>query len=260
MGFQGQCEIASPSGASINLLWREAEGAPRAVVHVSHGLGEQAGDYADFADALAARGFHVHAHDHRGHGLTRARDALPGHFGSGGGAEKVLADMGAVEEFIARKHPGLPVILFGNGVGGLIALNFVLREPSRVAALALREPPALRTGLIERAALAWERFRLGADVPSRVMRSRLQLASVGSWGVVLSMQEELARQHHLAAAFRSVPILIVREGRQDRNAEALGGRLRKMGISNVALHRESGAGSDDGIAATLRDWAKSILD
>ena len=78
MPFDRQATLASPTGAAINLYRRKAEGSARAVVQINHGLAEHAARYERFADFLGQRGFHVYAHDHRGHGYTKAPDAPPG--------------------------------------------------------------------------------------------------------------------------------------------------------------------------------------
>ena len=58
---------------------------------------------------------------------TTAPDAPLGTFGSPDGSAKVIADVAAIHDLIAVEHPGLPVIVFGHSMGGLIALNFVLQ-------------------------------------------------------------------------------------------------------------------------------------
>ncbi|PLU81672.1 alpha/beta hydrolase, partial [Sinorhizobium medicae] len=65
----------SPTGATLG--WRSfaAAGQSRAILVISHGLAEHSGRYARFAEAMADKGFHVYAHDHRGHGTSRAPDA-----------------------------------------------------------------------------------------------------------------------------------------------------------------------------------------
>ncbi len=75
MPFERQMKLGSPTGALINLYVKPAKASSRAVVQVNHGLAEHALRYARFADFLAERGFHVYAHDHRGHGFTTAPDA-----------------------------------------------------------------------------------------------------------------------------------------------------------------------------------------
>ncbi|MDQ2705577.1 MAG: alpha/beta hydrolase [Pseudomonadota bacterium] len=171
MSFDDQRPVTSPTGASINLYTRLASAPARAVVQINHGLAEHAGRYERFADFLAERGIHSYAHDHRGHGLTTAPDAPPGRFGTPNGRDKVLADVAAVHELIGVEHPGLPVIVFGHSMGGLIALNHVLRHPAGVHAAAIWNAN-FSAGLEARAAqaiLAWEKFRLGSDVPSRLI-------------------------------------------------------------------------------------------
>lgn len=171
MGFGAQCEQPSPSGARLNLYIREAAGDPRGVIQVNHGVAEHAGRYARFADAMALRGFHTYAHDHRGHGRTIAPDAPLGHFGTEPAAEKVMTDVAAVHDRIAGDHPGLPVVIFGHSMGGLIALGFVLRHPERIAAAAVWNAnfAAGLPGYAARAILAWERFRLGSDAVSHFL-------------------------------------------------------------------------------------------
>ncbi|BCH31799.1 lysophospholipase [Mesorhizobium sp. L-8-10] len=171
MGFSGKRLLASPTGASLNLYTRYAEEPPRAAIQVNHGLAEHAARYARFADRMAGRGYHVYAHDHRGHGETGAGDAPLGRFAGAGGVAKVIADVGAVHDLIASEHPGLPVIVFGHSMGGLIALNFVLRHTARAHAAAIWNAnfSAGALGRLAQALLAWETLRLGSDVPSRLL-------------------------------------------------------------------------------------------
>ncbi len=134
--------LASPTGATLNVFHRAAEGRPRGVVQVNHGLAEHAARYARFAGALAARGFHVYAHDHRGHGATTAPDAPPGRFAGEDGAEKIVADVAAVLDRIGEAHPGLPVIVFGHSMGGRVALQLTLDHPELVRSLILMDTSA----------------------------------------------------------------------------------------------------------------------
>lgn len=171
MPFDSQTTLASPTGATINLYAKLAAGKGRAVVQINHGLAEHAARYARFADFLAGHGYHVYAHDHRGHGATTAPDAPRGRFAAAGGGAKVIADVGAVHDHIASRHPGLPVIIFGHSMGGLVALNFALRHSERLHAAAIWNAN-LSAGLLGRVAqgvLAWEQFRLGSDMPSRIL-------------------------------------------------------------------------------------------
>ena len=171
MPFDRQTRLASPTGAELNLYVKHAQAKPRAVVQINHGLAEHAARYARFADYLAPRGFQVYAHDHRGHGATKAPDAPLGKFADSGGIAKVIADVDAVHDLIAAEHPGLPVIVFGHSLGASIALNFVLRHSQRVHAAAIWNGNFSQglLGQLAQLILGWERMRLGSDVPSRLL-------------------------------------------------------------------------------------------
>ena len=171
MPFDESRTLASPTGAALHLLVRRTDAPARGVVHVCHGLAEHAARYARFADALAAAGFHTYAHDHRGHGRTTAPDAPRGRFAASGGVAKVLDDIDAVHGLIATEHPDLPLIIFGHSMGGIVTLNSVLRRSDHLAGAAIWNAnfsPGLM-GRLGQAILAWEKFRLGSDVPSRIL-------------------------------------------------------------------------------------------
>jgi alpha-beta hydrolase superfamily lysophospholipase len=171
MTFADATTLHSPTGAALALRYEQAASPVRAVVHVLHGLAEHSGRYGRFAKALAAQGFHVYAHDHRGHGLTRAPDAAQGRFAAAGGADRVLEDVAAVQQAIADRHPGLPRLLFGHSMGSIIALNFVQSGSAGLAGAAtwnINVSPGVM-GRLGQAILAWEKFRLGSDVASRML-------------------------------------------------------------------------------------------
>ena len=170
--------IESPTGAKLRVYFAAAQN-PKAVVQINHGLAEHAARYAGFAKALNVAGFHAYAHDHRGHGGTTAPDAPIGMFAPNNGANKVVADVEAVHAMIAHRHPGLPVITFGHSMGGLIALNHAFTHPARAAGLAIWNSnfSAGVLGRVAQAILKFERFRLGHDVPSRM----LPKLTFGAW-------------------------------------------------------------------------------
>ncbi|AMS41692.1 alpha/beta fold hydrolase [Aminobacter aminovorans] len=275
MPFDTTTTLASPTGAKLNLYVRHADTPARAVVQINHGLAEHGARYARFADFLAARGCHVYAHDHRGHGATTAPDAPKGRFAGKNGFDIVVADIAAIHDHIAGKHPGLPVVVFGHSMGGLIALNFVLRHSERVAAAAIWNAnfSAGILGRLAQAILAFERFRLGSDVPSRMLpkltfgdwarkipNRRTEFdwlsrdvsevdayvadplcgwdASVSMWIDVFDLVFAGADDGNFAGVRRDLPFNLV-GGQRDpatdggKAVEALAGRLRRMGFSNL---------------------------
>ena len=116
------------------------EPAPRGVVLIVHGLGEHASRYGHVARALLDWGFVVRAYDQRGHGQSGgARGALP--------AEAALLDDLAEMVENTRLHlAGLPLILLGHSMGGLVVSRFVALKMSPVDGLVMSSP-ALDAGL-----------------------------------------------------------------------------------------------------------------
>ncbi|MEF2551046.1 alpha/beta hydrolase [Aurantimonas sp. A2-1-M11] len=208
--FDGETTLDTRTGAALHVRHRRAQGAARGIVLVHHGLAEHSGRYGPLADALAARGFHVLAHDHRGHGSTTAADAPLRRFARRGGAEKVLADCRAVHLEAIARHPGLPVTVFGHSMGGLIALNYAERHGRDLAGVAVWNAD-FTTGLEERVgriALKVEKALKGSDVPSGI----LQRATFDAWGRAITprrtMQDWLSHDPAEIDAYIADPLCV----------------------------------------------------
>ncbi len=122
--------------------WPLPEGvALRGVVVLVHGLGEHAGRYEHVARQLNAWGFAVRGYDQCGHGDSDGeRGAIPY-------AGRLVDDLGdMVESTRARTPDGVPVILLGHSLGGLVAGYFASLRPGQVDALVMSSP-ALDPGL-----------------------------------------------------------------------------------------------------------------
>ncbi len=166
--FSKQYHLAAKSGATLNAFHEPAKSAARGIVAINHGLAEHAARYGRFAAALSDAGFHVYAHDHRGHGTTTAPGVSLGTFASQDGWQRVLDDTLDVRAHARAAHPGLPLVLFGHSMGGLISMNSALRDPEGIDALAVWNAnfSAGLTGRAGQVVLAIERMLLGSDVPS----------------------------------------------------------------------------------------------
>ncbi len=169
MTFETPTTLETPTGATLALRQAPMQGTPKGVVMISHGLAEHSGRYALLATFLASRGYAVLAFDHRGHGRTTAPDAPLGRFARRDGEAALLADLAAVRRHAEAAYPGLPVLLFGHSMGGMIAARAAEMEPEAYAGLAVWNSH-LNPGLAGRVGLAIlkaERMLKGADVPSR---------------------------------------------------------------------------------------------
>jgi len=273
--FDRQMFFRTPTGAQVNLYSRKAKGRPRGVLQINHGLAEHAGRYSRLADFMSARGFHTYAHDHRGHGYTTAPGTIRGMFGAIDGVRLVLEDVAAIHTRIREENPDLPVIVFGHSMGGIIALNHMLRRPQDAKAVAIWNAniSAGLPGRLAQALLAYERFRMGSDVPSRLLpkltfqawarkmpqrrtdfdwlsRDENEVdryvadplcgwdATVSMWQDIFEMIFHAAADHNFAALPRDLPFHLV-GGAEDPATDGgkavtdLAARLDRMGFSNL---------------------------
>ena len=169
MPFDTETGHASPTGATLRLTSSMRRDAPRRHPGQSR-AGRARRRYARFAEFMSAPASMstrttIAAMAPRPRPMRRRGVRQPD------GAAKVIADVAAIHDLIAGEHPGLPVIVFGHSMGGLIALNFVLRHSARVQAAAIWNAnfSAGLLGRVAQAILAYERFRLGSDMPSRML-------------------------------------------------------------------------------------------
>ena len=101
---------------------------------ISHGYGEHIGRYGHVAERLVADGAAVYGPDHLGHGRSEGARALIEQ------GEDLTTDLHAVATLAREQHPGLPMILIGHSMGGLIATRFAQRFGDELTALVISGP------------------------------------------------------------------------------------------------------------------------
>ncbi|NUV61385.1 alpha/beta hydrolase [Streptomyces sp. CAI-85] len=107
---------------------------PRYIALLVHGYGEHAGRYAEIAGVLNRHGAAVFAPDHLGHGRSDGERVVIEDF------EDVVTDLHTVARLARSARPGLPVVVIGHSMGGLIAARHAQRHGSSLAALVLSGP------------------------------------------------------------------------------------------------------------------------
>jgi len=107
---------------------------PRYIALVVHGYGEHAGRYEEPAGVLREHGAVVFGPDHMGHGRSEGERVLVEDF------EDVVGDVHSVSELARSLYPGMPVVLIGHSMGGLIAARYAQRYGDELAALVLSGP------------------------------------------------------------------------------------------------------------------------
>ena len=110
--------------------------APRskAALVLIHGVGEHSGRYNNLLKALQGRGISVFAIDHRGHGKSHGRR---GHIDS---FMDYVYDLKLFIEYVKEENKGLPLILYGHSMGGVIAAKYALTYKDDPSIVILSSP------------------------------------------------------------------------------------------------------------------------
>lgn len=126
-------EFAGTRGAVTARIWA-ADGGPHYIAVLVHGYGEHLGRYGHVADVLVRHGAVVCGPDHMGHGRSAGERALIDDY------DDMVADLHTVVESARGDHPGLPVVMIGHSMGGLIATRYAQRHGAVLTALVLSGP------------------------------------------------------------------------------------------------------------------------
>ena len=171
--------------------WPVAADTPlRGLVVLVHGLGEHAGRYGAVAEQLNTWGFAVRGYDHYGHGESAGPR---GGLSSDTRLLDDLADM--IECTRARLPPGLPLVLLGHSMGGLVTGRFVAEgladQPAPwfrpVDALAMSSPAlALPMNAVQRALLAV----MGTLAPDQALGNGLKPAWISRDAAVVQAYQD----------------------------------------------------------------------
>src|SRR5467141_2513264 len=120
MSITKPMELRGRRGRIVVHRWSANE--PKFVALLAHGYGEHAGRYAHVAQRLVAEGSAVYAPDFEGHGLSegdRARIQT---------IDDLVDELASVYKASRLANTGMPVVLIGHSLGGLIATRFVQRD------------------------------------------------------------------------------------------------------------------------------------
>jgi alpha-beta hydrolase superfamily lysophospholipase len=128
-------------GARLYCRSGGAPRAPRAAVISLHGLGDHSGLYPMVGEALAPRGIAVYSPDLRGNGRS------PGQRGYIHSWADLREDLRCLVARTRAEHPGVPVFLLGNSLGGLVVLDYPSHHPGEVHGVVALAPPLGELGV-----------------------------------------------------------------------------------------------------------------
>jgi len=123
--------VSSKDGARIFWQGFKPSGEIRALVLISHGLGEHIGRYEHLSAFLESRGYAVFGSDHRGHGRSEGKRGHILRF------EQYLDDYKVFRDSVVERFPAKKSFLLGHSLGGLIAVHYVLKYPADFSGLIL---------------------------------------------------------------------------------------------------------------------------
>jgi alpha-beta hydrolase superfamily lysophospholipase len=119
-------------GVQLYLRRWKTLSAPKAVLHIVHGMAEHSRRYGRLAQRLVSEGIEVWAADQRGHGETTKnakndphKGGKLGHCADGDGFARVTLDIGILNKAIRKEYPELPIFLLGHSWGSFIAQNYI---------------------------------------------------------------------------------------------------------------------------------------
>jgi alpha-beta hydrolase superfamily lysophospholipase len=193
----------------------------RAAMLLVHGIGEHSGRYEHVGAAFAAAGIDVLAFDQRGFGQTHGRRAHVTTF------DEFLDDIGELLD--DRRSLGVPTILMGHSLGGLISTAYLVSSRPQPE-LAILSAPALQAEVPR-----WQRVVapvLGTIAPGLSIPADFD-------GSVLS-RDEAVQTAYESDPLR-VPASTARLGRESLRAmKRVNDRLDRLTVPTYVLH-----GSDD---------------
>ena len=118
---------------------------PRAVVVLSHGLGEYARRYDHVAQRFGEDGLVTYALDHRGHGRSGGKRMLVRDI------SEFTGDFDTLVGIARREHPGLKCIVLGHSMGGGIVFAYGVERPDNYDLMVLSAPAVAAQELVNAA-------------------------------------------------------------------------------------------------------------
>jgi len=164
------------------------ETAPRAVVVLSHGLGEHARRYDHVARRFGADGLVTYALDHRGHGRSGGKRVLCKDI------SEYTGDFGTLVGIAGREYPGCKRIVLGHSMGGGIVFAYGVEHPDDYDLMVLSGPAVAAQAAVP-PALAFVAKILGAIVPGLPLQ-KLDSSAISRDPAVVAAYDTDPLVHH----------------------------------------------------------------
>ncbi len=202
---------------------------PNAVVVLVHGFSDHCDRHANLVNYLVRRRYALYGYDLRGHGQSPGRIGYVQHF------DDYRQDTRMFINLVAARHPELPLYLFGQSMGGLIALDQALRYPEAISGVIassphLGNPPIspIKTALSRVISRFWPTLSMHAGLDATALSRDISVVQAyqedplvhGRGTVRLSTELEAAVAETQANAHHLKPPLFIYHGTADRLTSA----------------------------------------
>ena len=123
----------------VELFWQSwCPEKPVGVIVLIHGLADHSGRYTSTAEHFARHGWATYACDLRGHGLSsdghkRGRVHVDSF-------DDYARDVDTILGLAKEQQPGLPCVILGHSMGGLISLHYAIRHPDLLDGAVISSP------------------------------------------------------------------------------------------------------------------------
>lgn len=115
-------------------VWRPAQGQPKAVIQLSHGMCEYVQRYDAWARRFCEAGYVFCGNDHLGHGHTAPDEEGLGYTHPNRGAAYMVEDLHTMTALMKKQFAGVPVVLYGHSMGSFAARAYLTRYGEELAA------------------------------------------------------------------------------------------------------------------------------
>ena len=125
--------LLSAENYNLSLCIYEAKKAKANIMFV-HGMEEYKERYDAFASFLQSKGYNVILSDMRGHGKNAPKLS---HIANKGGDKLILEDQKRILEYMKKRFPDLPNMIFAHSMGTIITRVFLQKESEEFAKVVL---------------------------------------------------------------------------------------------------------------------------
>lgn len=135
--------LKTVDGLALHTLVTEPIEQPVAKVILIHGFGDhsEALPYRNLTRHLVAHNFAVYSFDLRGHGQSEGQRMFVQNW------DEIGTDVGSFVDCVRQEAPALPLFLVGLSMGGLIALNYVIKNPAGIRGIVAAAPAVGTPGI-----------------------------------------------------------------------------------------------------------------